>query len=161
MKGLACRLTLCILKQMLCNFTSSVQISLTQTLKLIAFSWIICWCWWQNVLMIKWKNIFNGSWLFGLLSAEIFISTGELGVQMPTLTEENSPFLWSGNQEVSMVMVSLQMCLLVVKEFVLIPMLSFSPVADIKLRIMLLSSSSSKSTNLFLVYAWKQAIALM
>ena len=36
------------------------------------------------------------SWLSGLLSAEIFISTGEWGVQMPPLTSENSYFLRSG-----------------------------------------------------------------
>ena len=52
--------------------------------------------------MINEKNKFlTGSWLSGLLSAEIFISTGE---QMPTLTEENRQFLRSGAQEVSLVM---------------------------------------------------------
>ena len=35
--------------------------------------------------------------------AEIFTSTGEWGVQMSTLTGENSQFLWSGTQEVSLV----------------------------------------------------------
>ena len=39
-----------------------------------------------------------------LFSAEIFISAGEWVVQMPTLTEENSQFLQSGPQEVSLVM---------------------------------------------------------
>ena len=40
--------------------------------------------------MINEKNIFlTGSWLSGLLSAGIFISTCEWGVQMPTLTEES------------------------------------------------------------------------
>ena len=43
-EGLACRLTLCILEQMICNFTNSVQIYLIQTLKLVAFSWTIRWC---------------------------------------------------------------------------------------------------------------------
>ena len=50
-EGLACRLTLCILEQMIYNFINSVQISLIQTLKLIAFSWTIHWCQWQNILM--------------------------------------------------------------------------------------------------------------
>ena len=55
--------------------------------------------------MINEKNVFvTGSWLSGLLSAEIFISIGEW-VQMPTLTEENSQFLRSGSQEVSLVMI--------------------------------------------------------
>ena len=63
---------------MICSFTNSVQISLIQTLKSIAFSWTIRWYLWQNVLMINEKNKFlTGSWLSGLLSAEIFISTGE------------------------------------------------------------------------------------
>ena len=43
------------------------------------------------------------SWLSGLLSAEIFISTGEWGVQMPPLTSENSHFLRSGPQEAILV----------------------------------------------------------
>ena len=43
-------------------------------------------------------------WLSGLLSAEIFISTGEWGVQMPPLTSENSRFLRSGPQEATLVM---------------------------------------------------------
>ena len=51
------------------------------------------------------KNIFlTVSWLSGLLSAEIFISTGECGVQMPPLTSENSHFLRSGPQEATLVM---------------------------------------------------------
>ena len=51
------------------------------------------------------KNKFlTVSWLSGLLSAEIFISTGEWGVQMPPLTSENSHFLWSGPQEATLVM---------------------------------------------------------
>ena len=38
--------------------------------------------------MINEKNkILTVGWLSGLLSAEIFISTGEWGVQMPTLTD--------------------------------------------------------------------------
>ena len=45
------------------------------------------------------------SWLSGLLSAEIFISTGEWGVQMPPLTSENSHFLRSGPQEATLVMI--------------------------------------------------------
>ena len=44
------------------------------------------------------------SWLSGPLSAEIFISTGEWGVQMPPLTSENSHFLRSGPQEATLVM---------------------------------------------------------
>ena len=44
------------------------------------------------------------SWLSGLLSAEIFISTCEWGVQMPPLTSENSHFLRSEPQEANMVM---------------------------------------------------------
>ena len=49
--------------------------------------------------MINEKNNFlTVSWLSGLLSAEIFISTGEWGVQMPPLTAENSHFLRSGSQ---------------------------------------------------------------
>ena len=51
------------------------------------------------------KNIFLiVNWLSGLLSAEIFISTGEWGVQMPPLTSENSHFLRSGPQEATLVM---------------------------------------------------------
>ena len=41
--------------------------------------------------------------LSGLLSTEIFISTGEWGAQMPPLTAENSHFLQSGSQEVALV----------------------------------------------------------
>ena len=44
------------------------------------------------------------SWLSGLLSAEIFISTSEWEVQMPPLTSENSHFLRSGPQEATLVM---------------------------------------------------------
>ena len=55
--------------------------------------------------MINEKNKFlTVSWLSGLLSAEIFISTGEWGVQMPPLTTENSHFLRSGSQEAALVM---------------------------------------------------------
>ena len=55
--------------------------------------------------MINEKNKFlTVSWLSGLLSAEIFISTGEWGVQMPPLTSENSHFLRSGPQETTLVM---------------------------------------------------------
>ena len=50
------------------------------------------------------KNILTVSWLSGLLSAEIFISTGEWGVQMPPLTSENSHFLRSGPQEATLIM---------------------------------------------------------
>ena len=57
--------------------------------------------------MISEKNKFlTGSWLSGLLSGEIFISTGEWGVQMPTLTQENSQFMQWGPQEVSLIMSS-------------------------------------------------------
>ena len=55
--------------------------------------------------MINEKNNFlTVSWLSGLLSAEIFISTGEWGVQMPPLTSENSYFLRSGPQGATLVM---------------------------------------------------------
>ena len=51
------------------------------------------------------KNKFlTVSWLSGLLSAEIFISTDEWGVQMPPLTSENSHLLRSGPQEATLVM---------------------------------------------------------
>ena len=104
-EGLACWLTLCILEKIICNSTNSVQISFIETLKLIVFSWTIWWCYWQNVLMINEKNIFlTVSWLSGLLSAEIFISTVEWGVQMPPLTSENSYFLRSGPQGATLVM---------------------------------------------------------
>ena len=107
-EGLACWLTLCILEKIICNSTNSVQISFIETLKLIVFSWTIWWCYWQNVLMINEKNNFlTVSWLSGLLSAEIFISTGEWGVQMPPLTSENSYFLRSGPQGATLVMVYL------------------------------------------------------
>ena len=103
-EGLACWLTLCILEKIICNSTNSVQISFIETLKLIVFSWTIWWCYWQNVLMINEKNNFlTVSWLSGLLSAEIFISTGEWGVQMPPLTSENSYFLRSGPQGATLV----------------------------------------------------------
>ena len=53
--------------------------------------------------MIHEKNKFlNASWLSGHISAEIFISKGEWGIQMPTLTEENSQYLWSGSREISL-----------------------------------------------------------
>ena len=49
--------------------------------------------------MINEKNNFlTVSWLSGLLSAEIFISTGEWGIQMPPLTAENSHLLRSGGR---------------------------------------------------------------
>ena len=55
--------------------------------------------------MINEKNKFlTVSWLSGLLSAEIFISTGEWGVQMPPLTSENSHFLRLGPQGAILVM---------------------------------------------------------
>ena len=50
-EGLACRLNICILEQMISNFTNSVQISLIQTLKLIAFLCKIHCCQWINVLI--------------------------------------------------------------------------------------------------------------
>ena len=54
--------------------------------------------------MINEKNKFlTVSWLSGVLSAEIFISTGEWGVQMPPLTAENSHLLRSGSQGVALV----------------------------------------------------------
>ena len=43
-EGLACRLTLCILEQIICNFINSVQIAFIQTLELITFSWTIRLC---------------------------------------------------------------------------------------------------------------------
>ena len=98
-EGLACWLTLCILEKIICNSTNSVQISFIETLKLIVFSWTIWWCYWQNVLMINEKNIFlTVSWLSGLLSAEMFISTGEWGVQMPPLTSDKQRVLMHGHQ---------------------------------------------------------------
>ena len=54
--------------------------------------------WWSM------KNKLNVSWFSGLLSAVIFISTCEWGVQMPPLTAENSHFLWSEPQEATLVM---------------------------------------------------------
>ena len=54
------------------------------------------------------KKILTVSWLSGLLSAEIFISTGEWGVQMPPLTAENRHFLRSGPQEATLVMLLLR-----------------------------------------------------
>ena len=62
--------------------------------------------------MINEKNKFlSVSWLSGLLSAEIFISTGEWGVQMPPLTAENSHLLRSGSQGATLVMWSGEGCL--------------------------------------------------
>ena len=62
--------------------------------------------------MINEKNNFlTVSWLSGLLSAEIFISTGEWGVQMPPLTSENSYFLRPGPQGATLVMIKENMCL--------------------------------------------------
>ena len=61
------------------------------------------------------KNKFlTVSWLSGLLSAEIIISTGEKGVQMPPLTFENSHFLRSGPQEATLVMWWLRSILLII-----------------------------------------------
>ena len=61
--------------------------------------------------MINEKNKFlTVSWLSGLLSAEIFISTGEWGVQMPPLTAENSHFLQSGAHEAALVVVPVCLC---------------------------------------------------
>ena len=57
--------------------------------------------------MINEKDIFfTVSWLSGLLSAEILISTGEWGVQMSPLTAENSHLLRSGSQGATLVMYS-------------------------------------------------------
>ena len=57
--------------------------------------------------MINEKNKFlTVSCLSGLLSAEIFISTGEWGVQMPPLTAENSHLLRSGSQGTTLVMLT-------------------------------------------------------
>ena len=56
--------------------------------------------WWLTKKII----FLTVSWLSGLLSAEIFISTGEWGVQMPPLTSENSYFLRSGPQGATLVM---------------------------------------------------------
>ena len=50
------------------------------------------------------KYIFDCELVEYLLSAKIFISTGEWGVQMPPLTDENSHFLQSGSQEAALVM---------------------------------------------------------
>ena len=61
--------------------------------------------------MINEKNkLLTVSWLSGLFSADIFISTGKWGVQMPPLTAENSHFLWSGPQETALVMMYLMHC---------------------------------------------------
>ena len=55
--------------------------------------------------MINEKNKFlTASWLSGLLSAEIFISSGQWWVQIPHLTAENSHFLQLGPQEAALVM---------------------------------------------------------
>ena len=55
--------------------------------------------------MINENNKFlTVSWLSGPLSAEIFISPGDYGFQMPSLTDENSHFLRSGSQEAALVM---------------------------------------------------------
>ena len=86
-----------MLEQMTCNFTNSVQVSLIQTLKLIAFREQYIGV---NGKMFWWlmkKKKLTVSWLSGLLSAGIFINTGEWGVQMPTLTDKNSQFLRSGS----------------------------------------------------------------
>ena len=92
---------------MISNFTNSVQISLIQTLKLIAFLCKIH-CQWKNVLMNNEKNFFlTASWLSGLSSAEIFMSTlsrDEWGVKMPIVTTENSQYLLWGSQEASLLM---------------------------------------------------------
>ena len=67
-KGLECRLPLCILEQIICNFTSSVQISLIQTLKLIVFSWTIrcvnCKIFWwlmekNDCELVEWPLIYR------------------------------------------------------------------------------------------------------
>ena len=50
------------------------------------------------------NNFLTVSWLSGLLSAEIYISKGEWGVQMPPLTSDNSHFLRSVPQEATLVM---------------------------------------------------------
>ena len=56
--------------------------------------------WW----LIKISINLTGSWLSGLLSADIFIGTCECGVQMSPLAKENSQFLRSGPDEVSLIM---------------------------------------------------------
>ena len=62
------------------------------------------------------KKILTVSWLSGLLSAEIFISTGEWGVQMPPLTAENSHFQeaapGNGLCDVILIMMTCQHCLI-------------------------------------------------
>ena len=77
-EGLACRLTLCILEQIICNFINSVQISLIQTLKLIAFSLTIRWCYYGKMFcwLIKTNNFtlgvgWVGCYLQRFLSAQI------------------------------------------------------------------------------------------
>ena len=58
-------------------------------------------------MIIEKDKFLTVSWLSGLLSAEMFISTGERGggVHMPPLTTENSHFLWSGPQEATLVVI--------------------------------------------------------
>ena len=95
----------CIVDQTICNFTNSVQISLIQTFNNLPFQEQYVGVdgkmfWW----LIKKKTFLTGSLLSRLLSADIYISTGECGFQMPTLTEENSQLLQSGPPEVSLVM---------------------------------------------------------
>ena len=51
------------------------------------------------------NNFLTVSWLSGLLSVEIIVSTGEWGVQMQPLTAENSHFLWSVPPEAALVMI--------------------------------------------------------
>ena len=52
------------------------------------------------------KIILTVGWLSGILSAEIFISTGEWVVQMLPLTAENSHFLRSRPQKAALVMLT-------------------------------------------------------
>ena len=88
------------------NFMFMIWDSRPQDWQLFWLSFEHCF----NDKMFWWlmkKKIFDWvlvEWAVNVLSAEMFISTGEWGVQMPTLTEENSQFLQSGPQEVSLVM---------------------------------------------------------
>ena len=94
----------CIQLQMLCNFTNSVQISLIQTLKLIAFSWTIHWCWWLNVLMINEKK--NDCELVewaDILQRSLSVNTSECVCMCVCVTDANTD---RGKQPISAVRVS-------------------------------------------------------
>ena len=86
---------------MICNFISGVQISLIETLKLIAFSWTIRWCWWLNVSVINEKiNLWlKSGWVDCYLQRSLSTQVNDVNTE-----RGNRLFLRSECHEVCLVM---------------------------------------------------------